>query len=57
MRVITLLEVILFDRHVTLVDTLEAMNHAVDDLLLKFDEVGSTPKNDKSWRYSRDEFR
>ena len=33
MRVITLLEVILFDRHVTLVDTHEAMNHAVDDLL------------------------
>jgi len=57
MRVITLLEVILFDRHVTLVDTLEAMNHAVDDLLLKFDGLGSTPKNDKSWRYSRDEFR
>lgn len=31
---------ILFDWHATLVDTLDAMYHAVDDALLKFDELG-----------------
>jgi len=39
MRIITAPEVILFDWHATLVDTLEAMYHAVDDVLLKFDEM------------------
>lgn len=40
MRVVTSPKVILFDWHATLVDTLEAMYHAVDDTLLKFDELG-----------------
>ncbi len=31
---------ILFDWHATLVDTLDAMYHAVDDVLLMFDELG-----------------
>ena len=39
MRVITQPEVILFDWHATLVNTFEAMYHAVDDALLKFDEL------------------
>ncbi|MGI9224863.1 MAG: HAD family hydrolase [Woeseiaceae bacterium] len=32
--------VALFDWHATLVDTLDAMYHAVDDALLRFDELG-----------------
>lgn len=40
MRVVTSPKVILFDWHATLVDTLQAMYHAVDDILLKFDELG-----------------
>ena len=39
MRVITPPEVILFDWHATIVNTFEAMYHAVDDALLKFDEL------------------
>ncbi|MEM1112789.1 MAG: HAD-IA family hydrolase [Pseudomonadota bacterium] len=33
-------EIILFDWHATLVDTLDAMYHAVDDLLPELDELG-----------------
>jgi len=40
MRELTPPQVILFDWHATLVDTLEAMYHAVDDVLLKFNELG-----------------
>jgi phosphoglycolate phosphatase len=44
---------ILFDWHATLVDTLEAMYHAVDDVLLMFDELGlidrlTEPQNSKN---------
>lgn len=40
MKTLTPPRVILFDWHATLVDTMEAMYHAVDDALLKFDELG-----------------
>ena len=40
MRTLTSPKVILFDWHATLVDTLDAMYHAVDDVLPKFKELG-----------------
>ncbi len=45
--------VILFDWHATLVDTLDAMYHAVDDMLVEFADLGLTqrlvcPKTSKS---------
>ncbi|MCP5162139.1 MAG: HAD-IA family hydrolase [Hahellaceae bacterium] len=46
-------KVILFDWHATLVDTLDAMYHAVDDMLVEFSDLGLTqrmvdPRNSKS---------
>lgn len=41
-------EVILFDWHATLVDTHEAMYHAVDDVLPKFGELGLLERMTKS---------
>jgi phosphoglycolate phosphatase len=40
MKSLTSPKVILFDWHATLVDTLDAMYHAVDDVLPKFKELG-----------------
>jgi len=37
-------KIILFDWHATLVDTLDAMYHAVDDMLPEFGELGLTEK-------------
>jgi phosphoglycolate phosphatase len=39
-KIYTSPKVILFDWHATLVDTLDAMYHSVDDIIPKFDELG-----------------
>ena len=46
-------KVILFDWHATLVDTLDAMYHAVDDVIPKFEDLGlfdrlAKPKDNKN---------
>lgn len=48
-------KVILFDWHATLVDTLEAMYHAVDDVLLKFGELGLLERMTKPGHSKTDE--
>ena len=48
-------DVILFDWHATLVDTHEAMYHAVDDVLLKFGELGLLDRMTKDGHSKIDE--
>ncbi len=48
-------DVVLFDWHATLVDTHEAMYHAVDDVLLKFGELGLLERMTKNGHSKIDE--